>query len=713
MGRVGRMRRSVLVAVSGAVLVPALPVAAAPAYGSYARPVISTLVSVRDDGAQVDRGSYFASVSDDGGVVAFSSSAWDLVDAAVGEQDDIYVRDVARGRIEVVSQGVGGAPADGGSLQANVSGDGRTVVFVSYATNLVDDVVADGRSAQVYARDLTTGRTTLVSRALDGGAADAGALQPKVSDDGRYVVWHSGASNLVEDDTNGALDIFVADRQSGAIRRVSVAADGTQSDGTSAFPQISGDGSTVAFSSAATTLVPDDTNGVRDLFVVTLATGEVERVSVASDGTEANFDSTFSALSQDGSVVAFQSGASNLVPSDTNGMVRALDGFDVFVRDRAAGRTERVSVSSTGAELGESMSPSISADGRYVAFQSIRPDEDPASFTAIDDAFVHDRVTRATERITSTPKGNLPSGGSANPMLVADGSAVVLQSDAPDLVPGDGNEVMDVFLVRRGGEAEVLSLGTDGFMGRRISGTAALSGVVLAAGTDGEDPSAPLGADLRAADVIYRPEDADYLVSIRLDHLPHLSPSVSVPGVYSSAGLPEQTLPGLTYVLGFALDGVPYELRSSRLGDVTTPVTDAGGATNPSPTFGLYRCASTCARVASPEGGVGTAGDEIRMDLPLSSLGLEPGEVLTDLRVLVGLGEGAVGTAQPLDEIALGDVTMPAVTFQIGVGSTVLDAGGSAGRFAVELPSAPASGQRLVGRACLADRCAERVMVAP
>lgn len=713
MGRVGRMRRVVVGAVAGALLVPAAPVGAEPAFGSYARPVLSTLVTVNDAGGQADAPSYFASPSSDGSVVAFSSRSSTLVDDLIGEDGNIFVRDVARGRTVVVSQGVGGAPADGTSLQPNLSGDGRTVVFVSYATNLVDDVVTDGRSAHVFAHDLQTGTTTLVSRGLDGGPADAGALQPKVSDDGRYVVWHSGASNLVEGDTNGALDIFLADRQTGEIQRVSVAADGTQSDGTSAFPQISGDGSTVSFASAATTLVPDDTNGVRDLFVVTLATGEIERVSVASDGTEGNFDSTFSALSHDGSFVAFQSGASNLVPNDTNGMVRALDGFDVFVRDRAAGRTERVSVSSTGRELGESMSPSISADGRYVAFQSIRAGEDPSSFTATDDVYVHDRVTRATERVSSTPKGNPGSGGSENPVLTDDGTALVMQSAAPDIVAGDSNEEVDIFLVRRGGEAEVLRLVTEGFGGRRVTGTAALSGVVLAAGTDDADPTAPLGADLRAADVTYRPEDADYLVSLRLDHLPRISPSVSIPGVYSSAGLPDQTLPGLTYALLFELDGVPYELRSSRPGDATTPVTEAGGTTNPAPSFALYRCATTCAKVAEPEGGVGTAGDEVRMDLPLSPLGLEPGEVLTNLRAVVGIGDGTTGTPQPVDEIPLGDVTLPAVTFQIGVGATVHDAGGIAGRFSVELPSAPASGQRLVGRACLADRCAERVVLAP
>src|SRR5690606_11863360 len=142
--------------------------------------------------------------------------------------------------------------------------------------------------------------------------------------------------------------------------------DGTQADRNSLVPSISADGRFVAFQSVATNLVPGDTNGNNDVFVHDRQTGVTQRVSVASDGAQGNGISTTASISADGRFVAFQSAASNLVPGDTNGAT------DVFVHDRQTGVTERVSVASDGAQGNANTSEaSLSADGRYVAFQSV------------------------------------------------------------------------------------------------------------------------------------------------------------------------------------------------------------------------------------------------------------------------------------------------------------------------------------------------------
>src|SRR5205814_1263965 len=185
------------------------------------------------------------------------------------------------------------------------------------------------------------------------------------SADGRFVAFAAWARNLAPGDTNGFGDVFVHDRGTGVTERLSVDGAGTEANDTIHQPAISADGRFVAFVSAATNLVPGDTNGLSDVFVHDRRTRRTERVSVDSAGTQADGASASPALSADGRFVAFSSSATNLVPGDTNGQA------DVFVHDRRTGTTERVSVDSAGTGAnGWSERPSISADGRFVAFCS-------------------------------------------------------------------------------------------------------------------------------------------------------------------------------------------------------------------------------------------------------------------------------------------------------------------------------------------------------
>jgi Tol biopolymer transport system component len=217
---------------------------------------------------------------------------------------------------------------------------------------------------------------TRVSVDNSGNEGNGGSSAPTISADGRYVAFDSSASNLVPGDTNGDFDIFVHDRHTSETTRVSVDSAGKEVEGTSEYSAISADGRYVAYSSDAANLVPGDRNQCDphtnspgrciDIFIHDRETRETTLVSVDSVGNQGNSESNYPAISADGRYVAFESKASNLVAGDTNGAT------DVFVHDRETGQTTRVSIDSAGNEAsGGSWRPDINADGRYVAFMSL------------------------------------------------------------------------------------------------------------------------------------------------------------------------------------------------------------------------------------------------------------------------------------------------------------------------------------------------------
>src|SRR6266446_1314542 len=247
----------------------------------------------------------------------------------------------------------------------------------------------------------TTERVSVTSGGTEGNGASLGSA---LSADGRFVAFDSAATDLVAGDTNGVSDVFVHDRQTGATERVSVASGGAQGNASSGLigfafpPALSADGRFVAFVSYATNLVPGDTNGATDVFVHDRQTGMTERVSVASDGTQANNASSYPALSADGRFVAFQSDATNLVAGDTNGAT------DVFVHDRQTGTTERVSVASGGTQgNGFSAGPALSADGRFVAFHDTATNLVAGDTNGASDVFVHELTVSTTTTSTTQP----------------------------------------------------------------------------------------------------------------------------------------------------------------------------------------------------------------------------------------------------------------------------------------------------------------------
>jgi Tol biopolymer transport system component len=267
-----------------------------------------------------------------------------------------------------------------------------------------------------------------VSIASDGSQANADIFGVAgISADGRFVAFSSGASNLVPGDTNNRRDIFVHDQQTGQTIRVSIASDGSQANDHSDNVSISADGRFVAFSSGASNLVPGDTNETVDCFVHNRdADGngifdepegiQTSRVSVASNGAQANDPGVqFSSISADGRFIAFRSRASNLVPGDTNGAE------DVFVHDQQTRQTTRVSVASDGSQAnGGSGAASISADGRFVGFNSVASNLVAGDTNGDSDVFVHDQRTRQTTRVSVASDDSQANGGSAGARISID-----------------------------------------------------------------------------------------------------------------------------------------------------------------------------------------------------------------------------------------------------------------------------------------------------
>ncbi len=401
-------------------------------------------------------GSYGSSIGTDGRWVVFDSDATNLVPKDLNHARDVFLRDTLNGtttRVSVSDTEEEANDASSVNSAASVSADGRYVAFISGATNLVAGDT-NGK-IDVFVRDTVAGTTRRVSVDSSGRQANAASNGSSISADGRKVVFQSVASDLVVGDTNMRQDVFVHDLTTGETIRVSVANDGSQANGSSGSdgwgnaPAISADGRFVVFESTATNLVPNDTNGTRDIFIRDTANGTTRLVSVASNGAQGNAASSIPSVSAKGNLVAFQSYASNLTPNDTNAS------WDIFVRNLETGTTTRVSTSETGAEGNQgSYAPVISADGRWVAFTSWANNLVPGDTNDRGDIFLRDIVKGSLSLISATPEGAV--GGSISGFdsiynlrgiaLSPDARHIAFQSWAPDLVADDTNNVVDIFV---------------------------------------------------------------------------------------------------------------------------------------------------------------------------------------------------------------------------------------------------------------------------
>ncbi len=360
------------------------------------------LVSVASDGTQANGPAQFPTISDNGRFVVYESHADNLVPGDTNEAADVFCYDRENGTTFRVSLRSDGTQANGASFRPSTSSDGRYVAFTSLADNLVEgDANEEG---DVFVRDLQTGTTERISVSTEGVEGNhvsggVGAGPGRISGDGRYVVFGSFASTLTPDDTNLRDDVFLRDRTLGTTVRVSVSSDGVEGDGHNLYGDASEDGRYVVFHSIATNLVDDDTNGESDIFLRDIVAGTTTRISVGLADAEANAGSSFVRISADGNVVTYQSLASNLVADDTNALI------DIFIQDLAMGTLTRVSVADDGSQSdGTSSFVAISDDGRVMAYQSLAANLVPGDANEASDVFVWGKsiLEPATPTPTST-----------------------------------------------------------------------------------------------------------------------------------------------------------------------------------------------------------------------------------------------------------------------------------------------------------------------
>lgn len=371
------------------------------------------------------------SLSPDGRYVAFDSQASTLVRGDTNEAGDVFLYDRAVQAVRRVSVGAGGRQANGESSWPQVTRGGRYVVFHSAASNLV---AGDTNGAEdVFVRDRWTGTTERASVATGGGQLAGASLWPSISDDGRVVVfYHQG-------------QLRARDRQLGTLATVSVDNSGVPGKFATLNGTVSGNGRYVVFESLAPNLVPGDTNDQMDVFVRDLVAGTTQRVSVGPGGTQLGAYSSQSAISSGGRWVTFLSDA------DPAGIGRTLWG-QLYRHDRATGETVLVSADPAGRPANGQLNQSrISPDGRYIAFESEATNLVAGDTNGVRDIFVRDMASGTTARVSVAPNGAQGSGPSWVPRLSDDGRYVAFSTLARNLVVNDGNPTQDVYVHETGG----------------------------------------------------------------------------------------------------------------------------------------------------------------------------------------------------------------------------------------------------------------------
>ncbi|MEV6977454.1 hypothetical protein [Kitasatospora sp. NPDC093806] len=477
-------------ALLAAAVLAGTTAAATTATAAPARPgspwAATTRVSTGTAGAQPDGASWANGLSADGRYAVLGSDATNLVPGDTNGKTDVFVRDLLTGRTERVSLTSTGAQADGASYDGSISANGRYVVFTSTAALVPGDT---NGTEDIYLRDRFTGRTERLTAGDPNSAqADRNSFMPSISWDGRYVAFASTRTDLVPGGSPSLANVYVTDRRTGDTRLITVGADGTPADRPSTAPVISGDGSTVGFTSKATNLLPategrpsgfaagsvesgDSGDSVDDhvpgrparaaidspstgaraeilkprhypFYVHRLATGKTSGASIDQSGEL--LGSSAGSLSPDGRYAVFSLPLPN--SPDSTGWQRH---FEIFVRDLRQGTVRQLPPVLPGtATTGSSYGGVMAAGNRWVYFVSDAENLVPGDTNQVDDIFRHDLWTGRTERLSVSSDGAQTTGSSSGPIVDALGTTVLFTSDDGTLVPGDTNTASDAFTRR-------------------------------------------------------------------------------------------------------------------------------------------------------------------------------------------------------------------------------------------------------------------------
>lgn len=425
----------------------------------------TTIESLSQQGTPGNGWSQDARLSANGDVIVFASSANNLVPNDTGGTD-IFLRARTNGTLQRVSTRADGTAAPGAHWHPDLSADARFIVFSSDSASLVSPPTT-GRNIYLRDRD-TDGNGTfdepgtvsveLISVSSTGVRADADSSLPVISGDGRFIAFQSLATNLAPNDLNASTDVFLRDRAAGTTVRLSSTSAGASGAGLSNVANISRSGSHVIFQSNAPDLIDGDTNNTTDVFRYTIATGTLERVTESESGSQLTTGSVLGSeaivgpcISADGRHIVFQSGATNVVPGDTNGQI------DVFAKDMLTGHVERMSMRSDGSETQyPCVSPTITADGRRVIFATTDGSIVPGDSNRRQDLFLRDRDPDhdgvldepgavSIRRVSLGNGGIQPTLASYGGRPCDDGNCVVFTTTAGNLVDGDTNGFTDVF----------------------------------------------------------------------------------------------------------------------------------------------------------------------------------------------------------------------------------------------------------------------------
>jgi hypothetical protein len=355
---------------------------------------------------------------------------------------------------ERVSVDSAGYEGDRVSRNPSISSDGQLIVFASEATNLVE---GDSNNVQdIFLHDWLTGITSRLIVGLQGQEANGTSAWPEISADGTTVAFSSTASNLVEGDTNGVEDVFVVELTSGSIERVSLSSSKSQANLASYQPVISGDGRFVAFISLATNLFQGADSGTAEVYLYDRANSQLQWVSDPSGGPN-DYPCGELAISADGNWVAFSSRSSQLVPWDTNGR------SDVFLWNRTSSTLSSVSSpNSIDQANSSSYQPALSADGRLIAFRSHATNLITQDENGFGDIFVYDRITGSTRLVSLASTGEQANGPSDEPAISVDGRFIAFRSYATNLVSNDTNIYSDIYVRDMQGTTTRVSVDSQG-----------------------------------------------------------------------------------------------------------------------------------------------------------------------------------------------------------------------------------------------------------